>query len=247
MILTPEINIKSIEDAERIMRIIREDLLRMDTATGSPFQALSVSSIMTLGKATGNGIKVDTDTPTFGWEDLIGEIRTRGVGATDPSDATYIGNIKAYQFAVNDEAWMNFHLNHDYVEGTDLYLHFHWSHNSAIVTGGSVTWGADITYSKGHDQAAFSVTVNPTVVGNASTTQYQHIITEVQISDSSPSATQIDTDNLEIDGLLMVRVYLSANNITSSGAVPDPFLHYVDVHYQSSGIGTKQKAPDFYT
>ena len=38
------------------------------------------------------------------------------------------------------------------------------------------------------------------------------------------------------------------NNITSGGAVPDIFVHYVDIHYQTSGlIGTKAKAPDFYS
>lgn len=199
-----------------------------------------------LDKTSGKGIKVDTTTPTFGWRDLLGQIRTRGVGSDDPNDATYNGNIKAYQFSVGDECWVDYHIPHDYVPGTDIYLHFHWSHNSAIVTGGSVTWGADITYAKGHDQAAFPATVNITVVGNASTTQYQHIITEVQISTSGGGANQIDTDNLEPDGVIMIRGYLSANNITSGGAVPDPFLHFKDIHYQSTNIATKNKVPDFY-
>jgi hypothetical protein len=206
-----------------------------------------VNDILILGKTSSNGIQVDTIVPTFGWRDLLGEIRTRGVGATDPNDAAYIGNIKAYQFVVNDECWVDYHIPHDYVIGSDIYLHFHWSHNSAIVTGGTVTWGADVTYAKGHDQAAFIATVNPTVVGNASTTQYQHIITEVQISAATPGATQIDSGDLEPDGVIMIRAYLSANNITSGGAVPDPFLHFVDVHYQSTNIGTKDKVPDFYT
>lgn len=200
-----------------------------------------------LPKTAGIGIKVDLTAPTFGWRDLLGVIRTRGVGATDPNDATYRGNIKGYQFSVNDEAWIEYHIPHDYVSGTDIHLHFHWSHNSAIVTGGNVTWGADVTYAKGHNQTAFVAPVNPTIVGNVSTVQYQHIITEVQISALTPSASQIDTDNLEPDGVILVRVYLSANNITSSGAVPDPFLHYADIHYQSTNMATKDKAPDFYT
>jgi len=133
------------------------------------------------------------------------------------------------------------------VPGSDIHLHFHWSHNSAIVTGGNVTWAADVTYAKGHNQAAFPATVNPSITGNASTTQYQHMIDEVQISATSPGATQIDSDDLEPDGIMMVRVYLSANNITSSGAVPDPFLHFADIHYRSTNLATKAKAPDFWT
>ncbi len=27
----------------------------------------------------------------------------------------------------------------------------------------------------------------------------------------------------------------------------DLFVHFVDLHYQSSGIGTKNKSPNFYT
>lgn len=216
-------------------------LLRGGTINGN----LSIAGTLTLSKSNVGGVKVDLADATFGWRDLLGEIRTRGVGGTDPNDAVYIGNIRAFAFSVGDEAWVDFHVPHDYVFGTDVHLHFHWSHNSAAVTGGSVTWGADITYAKGHNQAAFTSTVNPTVIGNASTTQYQHIITEVQVSASSPSASQIDTDNLEPDGVIMIRAYLSSNNIT--GAAIDPFLHFVDIHYQSTNIATKDKVPDFYT
>lgn len=219
-----------------------EDYFRFSDDIG-----LISGEFLILDKASGNGIKVDTTTPTFGWRDLRAEIRTRGVGATDPNDTTYIGNVKAYSFAVNDEAWIEFHIPHDYVLGTDILLHFHWSHNSAIVTGGNITLGADVTYAKGHDQAAFAATVNPTLTPNASTTQYQHMVSEVQLSASAPGAAQLDTDDLEPDGLILARVFLSANNITSGGAVPDPFIHEVDVHYQSTNIATKQNAPDFYT
>jgi hypothetical protein len=70
---------------------------------------------LVLPKTSDKGVKIDVTTPTFGWRDLRAEIRTRGVGATDPNDTTYIGNIKAYTFAVNDEAWIEFHIPHDYV------------------------------------------------------------------------------------------------------------------------------------
>lgn len=205
-----------------------------------------IDTILVLPKASGNGIKIDNTTPTFGWRDLRAEIRTRGVGGTDPNDTTHRGNIKAYSFSVNDEAWIEFHIPHDYVKGTDIHLHFHWSHNSALVTGGNITIGANVTYAKGHDQAAFHAEITTTLSPDASTIQYQHMVSEIQLSATSPSASQIDTDDLEPDGLILARVYLSANNIASSGAVPDPFIHEVDVHYQSTNIATKDKVPDFY-
>lgn len=197
-----------------------------------------------LPKGSADGIKCDTAAPTFAWHDLFGDIAIRGVGGTDPTFAVYRGNLRGFQFTVNDEVWNSFHVPHDYAPGTDIYIHAHWSHISTTVTSGSATWGFDVSYAKGHDQAAFSATVNPTVAQAASTTQYQHMIAEVQLSAASPSATQIDTDNIEVDGLIMVRTYLSANTINGT---PKPFLHFVDIHYQSRDVGTKQKSPPFYT
>lgn len=201
-----------------------------------------------LPKTSGEGIKVDTATPTFPWADLIGEVHAKGTGPTDPSWATYRGGIKAFQFTVNDEVWLAFHLPHDYVPGSDIHIHAHWSHIATTVTGGSVTWGFEVTYSKGHNQAAFAAPITTTITQNASTTQYQHMIAEVQLSAVLPSAAQIDSDSIEVDGMILVRAYLSANNLTvSGGGTPEPFLHLVDIHYQSTGIGTKNKAPNFWS
>lgn len=198
-------------------------------------------------KSSAEGIYVDTEDPTFGWRDIVGILKTRA-GATNPTDAVYVGGLRQLQCAVNDELTINYHIPHDYKAGTDIFIHPHWSHNATTVTGGSVTWGLEFTYSKGHNQAAFSAPVSSSLVSNASTTQYQHILTDLQISAASPNANQIDTDLLEPDGILLVRFYLSANNITvSGGGVPAPFIHCVDVHYQSTSVATKQRAPDFYT
>jgi hypothetical protein len=212
---------------------------------------------LTLSKATNKGIKVDTTTPTYPWHDLLGPVTIRGTGGSDPAFNIYRGGIREHQFNAGNEVFLDFHIPHDYVPGSDLHLHFHWSINgttragaaAGTVTGGTVTWGGEITYAKGHNQAAFGAPVTSTVVsGTTASTLYQHYITEVQISASSPSGSQIDSDDIETDGLLFVRAYLSANNITvSSGSVPAPFLHFVDIHYQSTGIGTKNKAPNFFS
>jgi hypothetical protein len=216
-----------------------------------------VNSWVVMDKTKGTGINVDQSSPSFPWHDLLGVISIRGPGAADPTYNIYRGGLRGYQFDVNDEVFMEFHLPHDYLSGSDIHIHFHHSLNgtdittaaSGDVTGGTVTWGAECSYAKGHNQGAFSSPITTTVASVAMTnTDYQHHLTEVQLSASSPSASQLDTDDLEPDGLILVRAYLSANDITvSSGLVPDPFLHFVDIHYQSTGLGTKQKSPDFWT
>jgi hypothetical protein len=83
---------------------------------------------------------------------------------------------------------------------------------------------------------------------NALATQYMHMVCEAPASIPGGSANLLDTDDIEVDGMVFGRVYLVANNITvSGGAVPDVFLHQVDIHYQSTNVATKQRSPDFWT
>lgn len=195
-------------------------------------------------KASGVGYKVDVDNPDWAWRDIIGDVNVKEVGVGNPPSLNvYNGVLRAYQFSVNDEVFNIFHMPHDYAKGTDVYIHAHWSHNNASVTSGGVTWGFDVSWAKGFDQAAFSSVVSTSIQQDASTTQYQHMVAEVQLSAASPSASQIDSDILEVDGLFLVRTYLSGNTINGT---PDPFLHTVDLHYQTTNLGTKGKAPDFY-
>jgi len=215
--------------------------------TNTPTNQLMIQSTgdWVINKTSGIGIKVDLSTPTFGWRDLKGKI-TNSKGATKPSEITYREGITQFQFGAGDDAGLEYHIPHDYVPGTDIHLHVHWSHISGAVTGGNVVFTYEITYCKGHNQAAFPATVTGTITGTASAIQYQHVISEGQISAATPEAgVQIDSDDLEPDGLILCRIEMTTNNMT--GATPDPFIHEVDVHYQSTNLGTKQKAPDFYT
>lgn len=192
---------------------------------------------------SGNGIMIDVDNPAYGWHDLTGEITIRGVAVTDPPFQPYIGtNIRQYQFDVNDFVHNSFHILHDQAPSTNLYIHAHWSHNSGSVTTGSVTWEFEIAYAKGHNQAPFAVkTIS--VSQAASTTQYQHMIAEVAFTSDGGDSTHHDFGLIETDGLLLVATKLTANTMDGSAK---PFLHYVDIHYQSTGIPTAGRAPNFH-
>jgi len=217
------------------------------TGATPTFAGLTLTGDLVLPKTTGNGIKVDTATPTFGWRDLLGKITNAG-GANKPTNATYRSGISQFQFSAGDESIIEFHIPHDYVAGTDIFLHVHWSHIGTFVTGGSLTFTAESAYAKGHEQAAFSAPASGTFVSDTATaTQYHHMVSETQLSASSPAGLQLDTDDLEPDGVVLMRLEMTTNNITvSEGAVPDPFIHFVDIHYQSTNIATKAKVPDFY-
>lgn len=201
-------------------------------------------------KTQGVGIKVDAaGTPTFGWHDIMGQLFARGSGATDPVWTTYRGNIRQYEFHAGDEIWVTWHLPHDYVMGTDIYCHGHWSHISSTVTTGSVVWGFESTYAKGYNQDQFDAPVTTTVTQAAptgATGQYRHMIAETPISVAGGSATLLDSTLFEPDGIILCRIYLVSESL--DGGVTSVFLHTADAHYQSTSLPTKQKnGPAFWT
>ena len=210
------------------------------------FKDLRDSVDVIFPKENTNGIRIDNSNPDFGWHDLIGDLHVYGeVG--DASRTMYRGGIKSLQFDLSDSAYVDFHIPHDYLMGSAIYIHVHWSHNSPLVTGGSTTWAFEMMYAKGHNQSAFEVPVIASVIQPTSNTQYQHMIAETIASVPSGSGVALDTSSIEPDGIIQCRVYLDSNDITvSSGLVPMPFAHFVDIHYQSTGIATKNKSPDFW-
>jgi hypothetical protein len=69
------------------------------------------------------------------------------------------------------------------------------------------------------------------------------MIAETQASSAGGAGGMIDTGQLEVDGIMIVTVRLLANTMDAGAK---PFLHAVDLHYQSTSLPTKNKAPVFY-
>jgi len=209
-----------------------------------------VSDTIIVPKASGKGIKVDLVVPTFGFADILGDQFAKNVGASKPSLEAYNGVINSFRFAAGKEAFLSFHIPHDYVLGSDLFLHVHWSQISASNTGGTLDFKHTAIYAKGHAQAAFNGTpiIKTFTSADAGSTQYMHQLTELQISAASPTAgEQFDSDDIEPDGAIELTLEMDANDLTDSVSVTDPFIHFIDLHYQTTGlIGTKGKSPDFY-
>ncbi len=238
------------DDSEGNYGLYNGIILAANLMLGLTSNELIVYKDLVLPKTSGIGLKVDTATPTFGFADILGDQFSKNTGATKPTLTVYNGVINGWLFGVSDEAYISYHIPHDYVPNSEIFLHIHWSHTGTLVTGGTVTFKATSIYAKSHDQAPFQSTPSTgTFTGTASTIQYQHILSESSYSASSPTGIQIDQDNIEPDGVIELTFEVDANNLTvSGGGVPDVFVHFVDIHYQTTGIiGTKDKAPDFYT
>jgi hypothetical protein len=203
-------------------------------------------------KTKGWGTKIDTASPTFPWRDLEGLVVPRAAAPNAATLEIFTGSIRRWAFAAADVSDNSFHIPHDYVPGTDLFIHVHWSHTGTTISG-AINFTFSHTYAKGHDQAAFAAektlafslsTPNVTAVPG-----YRHMITEAQLSSSTPNASQIDSATIEPDGLILCTLAVPViPTITgpAGASVARPYILHIDIHYQSTEIGTKGKAPDFW-
>ena len=208
-------------------------------------------SSIVLDKTSGAGFKVDLATPDYPWKDLIGLLSVDEAGANAATLTAYRGgSIREYLFGSGDLIDIRFHMPHDYAPGTDLFIHVHWSHNGTAITGtGTTTVEITHSYAKGFDQASFTaeevVTVTNANVTTATVPQYRHMTDEVQLSGAGGTGGLLDTALLEVDGMLLVQAEVTSIPTVTGGSA-GVFIHAIDIHYQSTNIGTAGKAPDFY-
>ena len=191
------------------------------------------------------------------WKDIIGLYSEDTSGPTRPAKAAFKAPVDAFAYSVGDAAEYYFHIPHDYAVGTDLYLHAHWGHNGTSISGNMV-WAITATVAKRTATAPFStfgtnvVTAlnSNTITGTMDITnypQYCHVVEEIQLSSSTPSASQIDTADVEVDGLILIHISPSTIPTIGGGTPNEPYLFNLDIHYQADIEGTKNKDPNFYT
>lgn len=205
---------------------------------------------LVIPKTSGSGIKVDAVSPSFSWHDITGRIRPDPAGTDAPVLEAFRGNVRAYSYSVSPAAKkldLEFHIPHDWVPGTDLYLHVHWGHNGTGISGSLVI---DYNVIYGSRNGSFGAPVTPQqTIGSlaiANTPQYSQRVDEFQLSAASPTATQLDTDNIEVDGLILVTLSPTTIPTITGGASASPFIFTLDIHYQSKSVGTKNSASPFY-
>jgi hypothetical protein len=207
-------------------------------------------------KESGLGIKLDTASPVFGWRDLVGQITPRASGGPAPAFTAYRGSgILQHAFAVNDVIDnITFHMPHDYVVGTDIYIHPHWGHNGTAISGSfAISWYA--TYCKGYNQASqtfnspLTITQSISITSTTTHPQWGHFIDEFALTNAGGDSTHLDRGLLEVDGLIIIGALVTGiPTITGSATSNLPYMFMVDLHYQSTGIPTKgRNYPNFYS
>lgn len=220
---------------------------------GTKTLSIDSNSNIVFGKAAGIGLRFDTTTPVYGWRDLVGQIIPRASGGPAPALGALRGtNLLSYAFSVNDVIDnITYHIPHDYVPGSDMYLHVHWSHNGTAISG---TLGINyfVSYCKGYNQTGQTfnseLTIPQSITGITITNapRWGHSINEFQLTNSSGDTTHLNRNLIEVDGLLLVSIGVTSIPTITGGLPNAPYILMVDIHYQSTGLPTKGRNIPFY-
>lgn len=174
--------------------------------------------------------------PPTGFRDILGDIIVKGVGSADPKWRQINSSVfYAYKFDVNDECWMSFHIPHDFIRGSDFFIHTHWLPNGTNVN--PVKWQNTYMHAKGHNQEDYDVagtiiTSQDTPAGSA----YRHYVSETDA---------INVAGVEPDSVVYVHIKRITNGATDN--TDDIFVLTNDIHYESNNIATLNRSPDFYS
>jgi hypothetical protein len=209
---------------------------------------------ITLSKSINKGILVDIDAPTFGWRDIVGQITPRANGGTAPTlTACRGGSVLSYAYQVND--WIDqivFHMSYDYVPGTNICIHVHCGQNGTAIAGNFILqiyalWCKGFNQPNQIFEAEVTPNISETVTSVSTHPRWGHFISEIQLSNAGGDSTHIDVSKLEVDGIFLISAkVINIPTITGSASSNLPFIFTLDLHYQSTNIATKAKAPNFY-
>lgn len=206
----------------------------------------SMTGSLSLPKTKGDGLLVNNQ---YAWVDIIGSLTPKTIGTNVAKLESYYNYISAWAHPVGSYGDIIYHIPHDYAPNTNIYIHVHWGHNGTDISG---TFKVNLwaTFAKRNGMYAVpiatSITVNALDITN--TPQYFHRVDEIQFSMIGGSSSMLNTTDLEVDGLINVHYEIETiPSITGSTQANLPYLHTIDIHMQSTNVGTANKDPDFYS
>lgn len=188
----------------------------------------------------GNFSELDART-AMGWRDMICGLETRS-GPTQPVLQNFRNGIYLYGFSpdIMQEAFVTAHIDHDYLIGSELFPHMHWSTDTTNI--GTVRWGMEYTWARRSDDTGtteFAPTTTIYVEQSAQNVAYRHYVSQPTVGNGIPGT------GINIDTVLLIRVFRDATH--ENDTYPDPVYGITfDLHYQCERYSTPNKDPNFF-
>ena len=199
-------------------------------------------SALTYAELDGNFTEIDRRTGS-GWNDLVSDITVRNGAGSAPDLVAFRDGIYAYAMTpdVLNECFANFHIRHDYIPGTMVYPHIHWTSNTTNT--GVVRFGVEYTLARRGDSTGlitFGATQTLYIEHNVTSgQQYLHHVSETS------DGNGISGTDLEADSMILCRIFRDAGH--SNDTFPDPaFMLTADIHYECNAQSTPLRTPPFF-
>lgn len=188
----------------------------------------------------------------YSWVDLIGPIVPKTLGTSAAVLQPFYGVTTSWAHNAGAKGELTYHLPHDYAPGTDTFIHVHWGHNGTNITGSFVVkfWISisQRTYPATTFTAPVQTTLTVTGVNMTNTPRWGHRVDEIPLSTPGGSLVTIPTEFIETDGIINIHYEIDTiPSITGSDVVNVPYIQTIDIHMQSTTIGTKNKDPNFWS
>jgi len=166
-------------------------------------------------------------------------------GASAPSLATFIGNIKLYEFPgtgpTTKDVLTTTHILHGIKPGSDITLHVHFSTNQTATANSTIVWNAEWSIARGYGAGTYGNPSSPSVscgtmsaTCTVSTSPYVHHISG---DDKMKVASNVE---LEPDSVFLIRLYRDPTH-TADTADINCYLIQMDWHYERDRIGTTER------
>jgi hypothetical protein len=187
-----------------------------------------------------------------GWKDLIGDVSPKTGNANAANMRQFIGAVSGWTHTASSVGDLTYHLPHDYAPNTDLFLHVHWGHNGTAISGSFVVTFYASYAKRSYPATTFATPITLTMTLNSlnmtNSPRYCHRVDEIQLSTPGGSASQLNTNDIEVDGLICIHyATVTIPSITGSDFSNLPYIQTIDIHMQSTGVGTARKDPGYYT
>lgn len=173
-----------------------------------------------------------------GWKDLLAPFSSAKIPTSNAPTWTLFqpggaGGLYQYAFAVNDEVFVTYHVDHDMKQDATMYAHMHWATNGTSTN--SVKWEIEYSLADRSGSTTFGSSTTFNIEGTPTATAYEHEVTEAASGITTP----------EIDTIIIARIKRVTNGGTDN--TDTVFGITLDWHYPTEGFATKNRNPDFYS